>query len=55
MVRIERTKTPPESLAREAKKVHGSYEGKDVVQQLKQDFHIQVLYLRIRKPDRPTD
>ncbi len=39
MVRIERTKTPPESLAREAKKVHGSYEGKDVVQQLKQDFH----------------
>lgn len=39
MVKIERTPIPPKSLASEAQKAYGSYEEKDVVQQLKHDFH----------------
>lgn len=39
MVKIERTPTPPASLEREAKKAYGTYEEKDVTQQLAQDFH----------------
>lgn len=37
MVKIERNPTPPESLAVEEAKVNGSYNGPDVVQQLKRD------------------
>lgn len=39
MVKIERTPTPPESLARESKKATGSYNEPDVMEQLRQDFH----------------
>lgn len=39
MVKIERTPTPPASLAREREKANGSYTSEDVVSQLKQDFH----------------
>lgn len=39
MVKIERTPTPPESLARESQKAKGSYNEKDVMDQLKHDFH----------------
>ena len=39
MVKIERTFPAPESLAEEAKKSAGSYAKKDVVEQLKKDFH----------------
>ena len=39
MVKIERTPTPPASLAIECKKVHGSYASEDVISQLKKDFH----------------
>ena len=39
MVKIERTPTPPASLAIERKKVHGSYASEDVISQLKKDFH----------------
>jgi len=39
MVKIERTLTPPASLAVEARKAHGSYSEMDVVMQLKKDFH----------------
>ena len=39
MVKIERTPTPPASLAIECEKVHGSYASEDVISQLKKDFH----------------
>ena len=39
MVKVERTTTPPPSLAREAKKPNGSYSEPDVIRQLTQDFH----------------
>lgn len=39
MVKIERTPTPPASLAIECKKVHVSYASEDVISQLKKDFH----------------
>ena len=39
MVKIERTPTPPPSLAIESKKASGSYTSEDVISQLKQDFH----------------
>lgn len=39
MVKIERTPTPPASLAIESKKENGSYTSEDVISQLKQDFH----------------
>lgn len=39
MVKIERTPTPPASLAIESRKAHGSYTENDVVQQLHEDFH----------------
>lgn len=39
LVKIERTSTPPKSLAEESKKVNGSYRENDVVAQLKTDFH----------------
>ncbi len=39
MVKIERTPTPPPSLAVEAKKKSGKYNLDDVVEQLEQDFH----------------
>lgn len=39
MVKIERTPTPPPSLATERKKKSGSYREKDVISQLWQDFH----------------
>lgn len=39
MVKIDRSFPAPESLAVEAKKVSGSYEKKDVVERLKNDFH----------------
>lgn len=39
MVRIERTPTPPQSLAEESKKAYGSYKKLDVIEQLKHDFH----------------
>lgn len=39
MVKIERTPTPPASLAVESKKAHGSYTEDDVIEQLKKDFH----------------
>lgn len=39
MVKIERTPTPPASLAIESQKESGSYTSEDVIFQLKQDFH----------------
>lgn len=39
MVKIKRSLPAPESLAIEAQKVSGSYEKKDVVERLKEDFH----------------
>lgn len=39
MVKIERTPTPPPSLAIEKEKASGSYSEPDVHQQLRQDFH----------------
>ena len=39
MVKIDRTPTPPPSLADEKQKVNGAYNRADVIQQLKQDFH----------------
>lgn len=39
MVKIDRTPTPPPSLAIESKKARGSYTLEDVISQLKQDFH----------------
>ena len=39
MVKIERTPTPPASLARESKKANGSYREPDVIGQLQLDFH----------------
>lgn len=39
MVKIERSFPPPKSLEIEAKKVSGSYEEADVVEQLRTDFH----------------
>lgn len=39
MVKIERTLTPPKSLADEAKKANGSYSEPDVIKQLREDFH----------------
>ena len=39
MVKIERTPTPPTSLARESKKANGSYKEADVIGQLQLDFH----------------
>jgi len=39
MVKIERTPIPPASLAIEKNKANGSYREKDVVNQLKNDFH----------------
>lgn len=39
MVKIERTATPPASLAEESKKQHGSYVGHDVIAQLSKDFY----------------
>lgn len=39
MVKIERTPTPPASLAVESQKENGSYGKPDVIAQLKEDFH----------------
>lgn len=39
MVKVDRTPTPPLSLADEKQKVNGVYNKADVIQQLKQDFH----------------
>lgn len=39
MVKIERALTPPSSLSIESQKTCGSYSEKDVVRQLKEDFH----------------
>lgn len=39
MVKIDRTPTPPPSLAMEKQKANGIYNKADVIQQLKQDFH----------------
>ena len=39
MVKVERTPTPPASLAVEKEKVSGSYREPDVMQQLKHDFN----------------
>lgn len=39
MVKIERTPTPPASLASEKVKANGSYRKADVIKQLAQDFH----------------
>ena len=39
MVKIDRTPTPPASLAKESQKACGSYTSEDVISQLKQDFH----------------
>lgn len=39
MVKIERTPTPPASLAIESKKAYGNYTSEDVISQLKKDFH----------------
>lgn len=39
MVKIERTRIPPSSLAVEAKKAKGIYNSPDVIQQLKKDFN----------------
>lgn len=39
MVKIERTPTPPQSLAIESQKKNGSYRERDVTRQLQQDFH----------------
>lgn len=38
MVKVERTPTPPASLAIESQKAHGNYASEDVMSQLKQDF-----------------
>lgn len=47
MVKIERTPTPPASLAIECKKVHGSYASEDVISQLKKDFHSKCYLLSL--------
>lgn len=39
MVKIERSFPAPASLAREAGKANGKYDGQDVIEQLKTDFH----------------
>lgn len=39
MVKIERTPTPPKSLAIESQKAWGSYSERDVIEQLQKDFH----------------
>ena len=39
MIKIDRTSTPPASLAIESKKAHGCYTSEDVISQLKKDFH----------------
>ena len=39
MVKVERTPTPPPSLAVEKSKANGSYNLPDVVEALKRDFH----------------
>ena len=39
MVKIERTPTPPKSLAIESQKAWGSYSEPDVIEQLQKDFH----------------
>lgn len=39
MVKVERTPTPPASLATEKAKLHGTYRGADVVDQLYKDFN----------------
>ena len=39
MIKVERTLTPPASLAIESKKANGNYHLADVISQLKQDFH----------------
>lgn len=50
MVKIERTPTPPASLAIEASKAHGSYSQSDVIQQLLDDFHHKCYICELRDP-----
>lgn len=51
MVKIEKCAVPPESLAVEAQKAHGSYEKPDVVSQLKKDFHDKCYLCEVKPSD----
>lgn len=46
MVKVERSQTPPASLAIEKQKASGSYTEPDVIKQLSQDFNTSVRSLR---------
>lgn len=50
MVKVERTPTPPASLAIEKKKASGSYTQPDVIRQLSQDFHHKCYLCEISPP-----
>lgn len=50
MVRVERTKTPPVSLAVEAQKTNGSYKKADVIHQLEADFHHKCYLCELKNP-----
>lgn len=45
MVKVERSFPAPASLALESQKANGSYSMPDVVKQLKEDFHNNVIYV----------
>lgn len=50
MVKVERTPTPPASLAIEKQKASGSYTQPDVIRQLSQDFHNKCYLCEISPP-----
>lgn len=50
MVKVERTPTPPASLAIEKQKAFGSYTQSDVMEQLSQDFYNKCYLCEIRPP-----
>ena len=49
MVKIERTPTPPKSLAIESQKAWGSYSEPDVIEQLQKDFHDKCYICELKK------
>lgn len=51
MVKIDRTPTPPPSLAMEERKTNGVYNKTDVVQQLKKDFHDKCYICEVKVSD----
>ena len=53
MVKVERTFPAPASLEMESKKKNGSYEKKDVIEQLKTDFHNKCYICEMKKLQDP--